>query len=195
MVNAALERFGTKISIIKHLETRLDPIVTFIYRPSPPSFTIRTIMSALASVNSPRLSVSINHPPSIEERACQMQSREQKALIHRLVFSIVCAVPTFVLGVVYMMLVPKENNIRSYLMEPMGNVSRVEWALLFLATPVMFYSAGIYHKRSFKEIGFLWRRGSTTPLLQRFTRLGSTNLLVDCVRFFCSVPTLIKGSL
>jgi hypothetical protein len=133
----------------------------------------------------------------MEELARGMQTREQKALLHRLIFAVVCAVPTFVLGVVYMMLVPKENEVRSYLMEPMlvGNVSRIQWALWFLATPVMFYSAGIYHKRSFKEIGFLWRRGSTTPLLQRFTRFGSMNLLVNRVRCFRLAQTLIKGSL
>jgi Cu+-exporting ATPase len=69
-----------------------------------------------------------------------MQFHEQKVLLLRLIFAVVCAVPTFVLGVVYMMLVPKENEVRSYLMEPMlvGNVSREQWALLILATP--FYS-------------------------------------------------------
>lgn len=29
-----------------------------------------------------------------------------------------------------------------------GNVSRAEWALFFLATPVMLYSAGMFHRQS-----------------------------------------------
>jgi hypothetical protein len=82
-----------------------------------------------------------------------------------------------------MTLVHSNNQTKQYLMSPMwnGNVSRTEWALFFLATPVYFYSAGLFHRRSIKEIRALWRKGSTTPIIKRFTRFGSMNLLVCTV--------------
>ena len=101
-----------------------------------------------------------------------------KALLS--IVSIVAAIPTFIIGIVYMTLVSSDNPTRMWFMQPMwtGNVSRAEWALFFLATPVMFYSAGMFHRRSLKEIYALWRRGSRVPVWKRFIRFGSMNLLV-----------------
>jgi hypothetical protein len=66
-------------------------------------------------------------------------------------------------------------------MEPIwvGNASRAEWAMLILATPVYFYSAGHFHKRCIKEIYGLWKKGSRTPIWKRFVRFGSMNSLVS----------------
>ena len=101
-----------------------------------------------------------------------------KALLS--IVSIVAAIPTFIIGIVYMTLVPSDNSTRMWFMQPMwtGNVSRAEWALFFLATPVMFYSAGMFHRRSLREIYALWRKGSRVPVWKRFIRFGSMNLLV-----------------
>jgi P-type Cu+ transporter len=98
-------------------------------------------------------------------------------------------------GIVYMTLVKDSDPNQHYLMEPIwaGNVSRSEWALFFMATPVMFYSAYVFHRRSIKEIRALWRRGSTTPIWRRFVRFGSMNLLVSLgvsVAYFASVALL-----
>ncbi|GAW05307.1 heavy metal translocatin [Lentinula edodes] len=57
----------------------------------------------------------------------------------------------------------------------------------------MFYSAGIFHRRSIKEIHALWKRGSTVPILKRLTRFGSMNLLVSSgvsVAYFSSIALL-----
>jgi cation transport ATPase len=109
-----------------------------------------------------------------------MQAHEQRAILRRLILAAVVAIPTFILGIVFMSLVKGDNSTKVFMMEPIwtGNTSRIQWALFFLATPVQFYSANIFHRRSIKEIRALWRRGSTTPILKRFIRFGSMNLLV-----------------
>jgi P-type Cu+ transporter len=177
----ALQSLGTNISIVKPLLSCSDPVVTIVYHPSPPSFTIRTIMSIISSASSPPLNVSVYHPPSVEQLARHALSRQTRALSFRVVLSTIITFPAFILGIYFMKFVPPDNAARLYLTEPMwvGNVSRVVWALLFLATPVMFYSASIYHRQSFKEIYSLWKRGSPTPLLHRFTRFGSMDLLAS----------------
>ena len=171
-----------KLSQVIHAEppTLQDPILRLTYEPSPPAFTIRDIVSAITSSNSPQFRITIDNPPSLEDRGRLLQAEERRSLLHRLYLSVLIAIPTFIIGVVFMSLVSPKNRTRSLLMEPMwtGNASRIQWSLFFLATPVMFYSAGSFHKRSLKEIRALWRRGSRTPVWKRFIRFGSMNLLV-----------------
>ena len=154
------------------------------YQPSPPEFTIRSVISAIVSAELTSFSASIYHPPTVEQRARSMHQHEQRALLLRLFFTFIIAIPTFIISVVYMSLVPGDNQTKQYLITPMwgGNASRSEWALFFLATPIYFYGAGLFHRRSIKEIRALWRKGSTTPIIRRFTRFGSMNLLV-CAAF------------
>lgn len=177
----ALQLFQGDVTISKPLTTPMDPILKFTYTPNPPSFTLRTIINAISSSQSPPFEVSVYHPLTLEERAEKMQYVERRALLLRLVFSVLIAIPTFIIGIVYMSLVPHNNSTRIYLMQPIlnGMVSRIEWSLFFLATPVMFWSAGLFHRRSLREIRALWKRGSKTPIWKRFVRFGSMNLLVS----------------
>jgi P-type Cu+ transporter len=177
---AAVESFIPQVKIIQPITTSMDRVLEFSYQPSPPSFTIRKLMSSIASSKSPPFRVSIYHPPSIEDRAQLMRAREYHALLRRLILAVVIAIQTFVIGIVFMSLVKGGNPTKAYLMEPMwtGNASRSQWALLFLATPVQFYSANIFHWKSIKEIRALWGRRNTTPVYKRFIRFGSMNLLV-----------------
>lgn len=195
---AMLEPLQPRLTIIKPLTSYTDPVFSVSYVPSPPEFTIRTIIDA---INSPSASSShpftatLHHPPTLEERARYMHAHEQRALLIRLIFSVIVAIPTFIIGVVYMSLVPHSDHVRMWWMRPMwaGNASRVQWALFFLATPVMFYSAGLYHKRSLKELWALWRKGSRVPIWKRFVRFGSMNLLVSTgvsVAYFSSIALL-----
>jgi P-type Cu+ transporter len=177
---AAVKSLGRDVNIVKPITSYTDRVLELAYQPSPPLFTIRTIISAIASSKSPPFEVYLHRPPSIEERACSMQIREQRDLFRRLILAVVIAIPTFILGIVFMSLVQDDNSTKAFLMQPMwtGNSSRSQWALFFLATPVQFYSASMFHRRSIKEIKALWRRGSTTPIIKRFIRFGSMNLLV-----------------
>jgi P-type Cu+ transporter len=172
----------SKMSQIVHVEppTLQDPMLRLTYSPSPPTFTIRDIVSAIISSNSPPFLVTVYKTTSLEDRARSLQAREKRQLLYRLGFSVIVALPTFIIGVVFMSLVSPKHPARIYLTEPMwmGNSSRMQWSLFFLATPVMFYSAENFHRRCMKEIYALWRRGSRTPVWKRFLRFGSMNLLV-----------------
>ncbi|RPD67317.1 heavy metal translocatin [Lentinus tigrinus ALCF2SS1-7] len=195
-VMQALEALGPEVTVTKPLTSQTDPVVTVEYTPSPPEFTIRTIVRAIETAGGDTQFTAIIHrPPSLEDRARNMQRREQRHIFWRLLFSIVAAIPTFIIGIVYMTLVPSDNPTRMWFMQPMwtGNVSRAEWALFFLATPVMFYSAGMFHRRSLREIYALWRKGSRVPVWKRFVRFGSMNLLVSTgvsVAYFASIALL-----
>jgi len=177
---AAVKTLSLDINIVKPVTSYADHILELAYRPSPSSFTVRTIISAIASSKSPPFQVDLYCPPSLEERARSMHAREQRALFCRLIVAVVIAIPTFIVGIVFMSLVQDGNATKAFWMQPVwtGNTSRTQWALFFLATPVQFYSANLFHRRSIKEIGALWRKGSTTPIVKRFIRFGSMNLLV-----------------
>lgn len=171
-----------------------NPILHIRYVPGPPTFTIRHIFSTISNLN-PVFTPSIFHPPTIEERACQMHAQERKRTLLRLTLCVIIAIPTFILGIVFMSLISAENPIRKYLMQPMwaGNVTRLSWALFILATPIYFFAADTFHRRAIKEIRALWRPGSRTPILYRFTRFGSMNMLISLgttIAYFASIAEL-----
>ena len=141
---AALLPFSGQINVIKPITSHTDPILCLSYTPAS-GFTIRTIMSALSAAKSPPFSASILHPPSPEELAHRIHEREQKVLLIRLAVSVVIAIPTFVIGIVYMTLLRSGETGRVFFEERIwaGQVSRGEWVLLILATPVMFYCAWV----------------------------------------------------
>lgn len=184
--------------IIEVPPTRASPIVYIKYYPNPPSLTLRHIVAAISSA-SPNFTVSVYHPPTMEERARKMQLRERNRILIRLIFCVLIAIPTFLLGIVWMMLVPKDNPIRLYIEKPMwaGQATRVEWALFILSTPVMFWVADIFHKRAIHEIRALWRKGSNVPILRRFYRFGSMNLLISLgvsISYFSSIALLAMSA-
>ena len=184
-VMKALESIDSSIQITKAITSYTDPVLEISYQPTPPSFTIRHIIAVIEGSKSPPFQVSIHRPASIEERARSMRAREQKALSYRLLVALITAVPTFIIGIVFMSLVKDDNATKVFFMKPMwaGNASRIQWALFILATPVMFYSANLFHSRSIKEIRAMWRKGSTSSILKRFVRFGSMNLLVNFLRY------------
>ncbi|KAH8999057.1 heavy metal translocatin [Lactarius akahatsu] len=155
-------------------------------------FTIRDVVSAIVSSSGSPFKVTVHKTLTLEDRARLLQAKEKRGLLYRLGSSVIVAIPAFIIGVVFMSLVSSQNSTRRFLMGPMwsGNASRLQWLLFFLATPVMFYSAGSFHRRSLKEIYALWRRGSRTPIWKRFLRFGSMNLLVSSgvsVAYFSSI--------
>ncbi|KAF8639659.1 hypothetical protein AX17_000924 [Amanita inopinata Kibby_2008] len=198
-IMSALESLKDDIIIEKPLTTHTDPVIVITYIPRLPSFSIRDVASTVASSSDPPFRVTVHHPPTLEQLSRAVRLRERRHILFRLIFSLVAAIPTFIIGIVYMTLVKDGNPGKKYLMEPIwaGNASRLHWALFFIATPVMFYSANVYHYRSIKEIRALWRRGSQVPLLARFTRFGSMNLLVTSgvsVAYFASLALLILAA-
>ncbi|KAJ6018818.1 hypothetical protein N7522_000885 [Penicillium canescens] len=172
-----------------------DPILRVTYTPRPPSLTIRSLISAINTAND-SFCASVYHPPSIEDRSRAIQHHERRRLLLRLLFVFLCAIPTFIIGIVFMSLVSSDNPTRMYLEETMwsGSVTRTEWALFIMVTPVMFYGTDVFHARAMKEIYALWRPGSRVPILRRFYRFGSMNLLISAgtsVAYVSSLAILI----
>ena len=66
-------------------------------------------------------------------------------LLLRLAAAVIISIPIFIIGIVYMSLVKKESPGRQFFDERLwaGQVSRGEWVLFILSTPIMFYSASV----------------------------------------------------
>jgi Cu+-exporting ATPase len=192
---AALNALGHPVVVDKP-PTLAEPIVTITYTPEAPRFTIRQILTAMESAEG-SLKASVYHPPTLEERARVMHARERRNVIFRVLLSLMAAIPSFIIGIVLMSLVSSSNSARVYLSEPWANVSRSQWALLIISTPVYFFAADLFHRRAAKELYALWRPGSSTPVFRRLYRFGSMNLLMSLgtsIAYFASIVELIMTS-
>ncbi|OAL55816.1 heavy metal translocatin [Pyrenochaeta sp. DS3sAY3a] len=171
-----------------------SPKLHIKYVPETPDFTLRHIFDTISNLN-PAFHPSVYHAPTIEERAREMHAHERKRILFRLILCIIVAIPSFIIGIVFMSLIDSKHPIREYLMGKMwaGNVTRLSWSLFILATPVYFFAADTFHRRALKEIRAMWRPGSRTPLLHRFFRFGSMNMLISLgtsIAYFASVVEL-----
>src|SRR5881275_472789 len=107
-----------------------DPVIVVRYKPSPPDVTLRTIFAALKEQN---FKPSLEKTPSIEERSRRLQAREQKNILFRIIAAVIIAIPTFIIGIVYMALIPEHSPSMMYWETPIwGNASRDVVALFFL---------------------------------------------------------------
>lgn len=191
-VTEALSHFGNSVTI-EISPTMKTHTTTISYTPHSPDFTIRSIVSAISAADQ-TFSPTIYHPPTVEERAAQMHSRNRLRIFYRVLLSVIVAIPAFIVGIIFMTLVPPSNSGRQYLTEPLRGVRRAEWALFVMATPVYFFAADVFHRRSIKELRSLWKRGSPVPILRRFYRFGSMNMLMSfgtSIAYFSSIVQLV----
>ena len=186
----ALGRFNQRVTLEKPA-TMKDPIMTVSYTPESPEFTVRAIISAISTADE-AFSPTIFHAPTVEERARRMHIRIRQRIFYRVLLSIIVAIPSFIIGIVYMSLVPQNNPGRHYLMERLRGVTRGEWALFVLATPVYFFAADVFHRRSIKELHSLWKRGSPVPILRRFYRFGSMDMLMSFGTTIAYVSSIVE---
>ena len=128
-----------------------DPVMRVSYSPSQPGVTIRHIIAAIQSLDKSFDARSYT-PPSIEERSQAMQKHEQYRLLVRLLFSLVVAIPTLLIGVVWMSLAPASSGVRTFFEEVQwsGTATRADWAMFILATLVFFLAADVFHVRALK---------------------------------------------
>ncbi|KAM0080892.1 hypothetical protein ACKRZS_006943 [Fusarium odoratissimum] len=188
----AVKSFGDRITV-ETAATTDSPVVTLSYIPQAPDFTVRTILSAIANADK-AFKATIYHPPTLEERSRQMLARSRRRIFYRVLLSVIVAIPSLIIGIVYMNLVSEHDPGRMYLMETMGGVSRAEWANFIMSTPVYFLAADIFHRRTIKELYNLWKPGSTVPLGRRFYRFGSMDMLISfatTIAYFASIAELI----
>ncbi|KAI0405119.1 heavy metal translocating P-type ATPase [Xylaria palmicola] len=175
-----------------------SPILEVTYVPQAPMFTIRHILAAIEA-SDPAFKASIYHPPTLEERAKEIQARHQKQILLRVLLTLIIAVPTFIIGIVYMSLLSDRDSGREYLMRPwVSGINRAQIALFVLATPVYFCAADVFHRRTVKEIWSLWRPGSQTPILRRLYRFGSMNMLISLgttIAYISSIAQMIAAGI
>jgi P-type Cu+ transporter len=179
VVDALHQAYGEDVEI-ENETSMSNPILKIRYTARSPTFTIRQILSTIKATDNAFVT-SVYHPPTIEDRSRELHHRERRRILVRLALAVAAAIPAFVIGIVCMQLLAANNSIRRYMMTPVwaGDVSRSMWALFLLATPVYLFSADTFHRKALKEIKTMWRPGSPTPLLQRFTRFGSMNMLMS----------------
>ena len=192
---SALESTWESAVAVEKAPSLSDPLIKLRYKPNPPSFTIRDIIASITDAHEAFI-VRPYQPPSVEERSQAMQRREQWRLLIRVTICFIVVIPTFLIGVIWMSLVSESDPVRKYFDESVwsGAAPRRDWALFILASIVMFSAAEVFHTRAIKEIKSLWRRGSNMPLLHRFVRFGSMNLLVSlgtAVAYFSSIAVLV----
>ncbi|KAL8733237.1 MAG: hypothetical protein Q9166_002254 [cf. Caloplaca sp. 2 TL-2023] len=176
-----------------------NPIIRLGYTPNPGLLTIRDIISTINEVH-PHFDTHVFHPPSVEDQSQSMQAHERRKLLLRLIVCSVISIPTLLIGVIWMSLVPPTNSMRKFFEKADwggGMATRAQWALFILATPIMIFAADVFHIRAMKEIRALWRRKSQIPILRRFYRFGSMSLLVSAgtsVAYFSSLGLLIQSA-
>ncbi|KAI4862671.1 heavy metal translocatin [Hypoxylon rubiginosum] len=188
--------------------TRETPILTINYDPVAPHFTIRRILEAIQATD-PAFKASIFHRPTLEEESKQLDALHQKQMRLRAWFTSIVAIPTFVIGVIYMSLMPDHNPGKMFLMEPWtSGISRAQIALCIMATPVYVFAADIFHRRAIVEIIALWKRKRGTgqhetrlqrvrTVLRRFYRFGSMNMLMSLgttIAYVSSVSQLLVAA-
>ncbi|KAG9229202.1 putative copper-transporting ATPase 3 [Amylocarpus encephaloides] len=187
--------WGNRVEIERSLTMR-NPVIKISYTPDAPTFTIRNILRTISEAED-HFEPSIYHPPTLEERSRKILMREQLRILIRVILTVVIAIPTLIIGIVYMSLVSEHNPGRIFLMHPLrAGVSRAQWALFIMATPVYFLCADVFHVRALKEIRSMWRPGSKTPYLQRFLRFGSMNMLMSLgtsIAYISSTAQLISA--
>ncbi|ODV62040.1 heavy metal translocating P-type ATPase [Ascoidea rubescens DSM 1968] len=190
-VNNLLKSFG-KTVVVSDPITLSRPFVKLTYLSSE-SLTIRKIMQKLDEV-SPVFKVELVKPISIDSHLKKMAKLEIKKIIIRLALTSVIAIPTFVFGVVGMSLIKKDSSFMKWLNTPIfkTNISRNEWILFFLATPVYFFVADIFHRKAIREIYNLWKPHNSW--YKRFFKFGSMSLLMclgTSIAYFSSVAMMI----
>lgn len=102
-----------------------NPVTTLTYTPSPPrGFTIRTLRSSVSSLG-PFTMQPIRASSTLTELATKAQAREAKAILFRLIIAFVFAIPTFLIGIVFMSLLNDMDHLRVYFSYPIwGSASR-----------------------------------------------------------------------
>jgi Cu+-exporting ATPase len=87
-----------------------------------------------------------------------MHAAERGRMLRHLIVCIVVAIPTIISGIAFMNLVPADDHVRQYIMQPMqsGNASRLSWALHILVIPAHVYATKSFHLRAFKQLRTMW---------------------------------------
>lgn len=133
---ALLDKYLEKLGLLSYSPVTVSENVTTLrYIPSY-SLNIRSILSGV-----PRPMTAVFHQrPSVHSRSREIQRKEARDTLRLFLASTLFAIPTFVIGVVGMLLLPKSNPFRQWCEGTgwWGGVSRAVLLLWILATCVQF---------------------------------------------------------
>lgn len=193
VVQALSTNFGAEVTI-KEECSMANPLLRLSYRPQPPILTLRRILEVINSLDT-EVHASVFNPPTIEQRSREIHAAERRKILLRFALCLITAVPTFIIGIVYMTLVNHENTGREFLMQNIwaGTVSRADWALFIMGSIIYFFAADIFHIRSLQGIYLMWKPSSRTPLSHRLLRFGNMNMLISLgtsIAYFASIAAL-----
>jgi heavy metal translocating P-type ATPase len=186
-----------KLSVeITKTPTLHNPILSVAYIPDAPRLTIRHIIDTVINIDN-SFDVTIHKPKTVEQRSREMMAKERRAIAIRALASMITAIPTLIIGVIYMSLVPQDDGGYQFVMQPIHGVPLAEWVTFALSTPIYLFAADHFHRRTLKEIWALWRPKSPVPIGKRFYRFGSMNMLISLgttIAYFSSLAQLIVAA-
>ena len=135
-----MEEFGPSVTILKPYASDPPNVLRINYTPSVPHFTIRMMMSTILStgIPSPPSQFGIRLPPTKLLVKCIERNKGNFYFV--LLFAVTAAIPTFIIGILYMSLLKADNPGRLYLK---GRYGWVKLREVTISTPVMFYAAEV----------------------------------------------------
>lgn len=209
LIHKYLETYGESVVIVNSL-TLKQPVIKFTYFPSP-EVTVRNIVKDLNHLhpsnsstgflidytNEGIFSCEVAVPVSMEEHLKKLAKKEVLKIVIRLGIATAFAIPTFVFGIVAMLLLPSDHPFRIWVEEPLwtGNVSRGTWIMFILSTPVYFFAADVFHRKALLEIKSLWLHKNS--MKKRLFKFGSMNMLMflgTTIAYVTSIVLLILSS-
>jgi Cu+-exporting ATPase len=193
ILQALSNNFGDEVKIDEEC-SMTNSLLQLSYKPQPPNLTLRHILNTINDIDA-QVQASIFNPPTIEQRSREIHAAERRKILLRFLLCLITAIPTFIIGIVYMTLVKHENAGRKYLMQHIwaGTVSRADWALFILGSIIYFFATDLFHIRSLQGIYLMWKPSSRTPLSHRLLRFGNMNMLISLgtsVAYFASIAAL-----
>lgn len=191
-INAHLESLLNDGSIKSYNPISLaHPITTLVYTPRPPlNFTLRSLRTSIESLG-PFTIHTITTASTISILSAQSQARESKKIKIHLLLTLIAAIPTFLIAIVFISLLSSSHPINIYFSTPIwGQATRATVALFVITTPVQFGVGSLFYARAFKGIKNVWKRGWKERLL----RWGSMDTLValgTSAAYFASIAFMI----
>ncbi|WWC62714.1 uncharacterized protein I303_105311 [Kwoniella dejecticola CBS 10117] len=184
-----------------------QPVTIISYIPHEP-LTIRDLVDGIGGV-APEFEVEVVKTQSLNEKSQKIQKREVKILASHCAVAIIFAIPTFIIAIVSMILLPSSNAFKMHMMKPVWGAANLGTVILWpLATVVQFGVGRLFYKRTFAS---MWphlrrlipsafksetmRRLPARPLSWKtLISFGSMDLLVvlsTSVSYFASLAMLI----